>query len=75
MKHNKQVVHINRLKKAHDPEIWKPKQEPEAPKKRINKKPKKSENQEEEADIRIGSFPLLEIHPPETRVDPGTPPS
>jgi len=35
--HNKQVVHVNMLKKAYDPEIWKPKQEPEAPKKRINR--------------------------------------
>ena len=74
MNHKKQIVHVNRLKKAYDPEIWKPKQEPEAPKKRINKKPTKSETQEEEY-IRIGSFPLLEIHPPETRVVPGTPPS
>jgi len=34
MNHKKQAVH--RLKKVYDPEIWKPKQEPEAPKKRIN---------------------------------------
>ena len=75
MNHKKQVVHVNRLKKAYDPEIWKPKQEPEAPKKRRNKRPTRSENQEEEENIRIGSYPLLEIHPPETRVEPGTPPS
>ena len=73
MNHKKQTVHANRLKKAYDPEIWKPKQEPETPKKRINKGSPKSENQEAE-DIRIGSFPLLEI-PQETGVEPGTPPS
>ena len=72
LNHKKQIVHVNRLKKAYDPEIWKPKQEPEAPKKRINKGSPKSENQEEEEDIRIGSFPLLEIHPRETGVEPGT---
>ena len=75
MNHKEQVVHVNRLKKAYDPEIWKPKQEPEAPKERINKRPTKSENQAEEEDIRIGSYLLLEIHPLETRVEPGTPPS
>ena len=72
--HKKQILHENRLKKAYDPEIWKPKQEPEAPKKRINKRFPKSENQDEE-DIRVGSFPLLEIKPQETGVEPRTPPS
>jgi len=44
--------------------------------KRINKKFPKSENQqEEEQDIRIGSFPLLEIQQQETGVEPGIPPS
>jgi len=75
MNHKKQIVHVNRLKKAYDPEIWKPKQEPEEPKKQINKGSPKSENQEEEEDIRIGSFPLLEIQENETGVEPGTLPS
>jgi len=74
MNNKKQIVHVNRLKKAYDPEIWKPKQEPEILKKRINKGSPKLENQEEE-DIRIGSFPLLEIQPQETGVEPGTLPS
>ena len=74
MNHKKQVVHVNRLKKAYDPEVWKIKQEPEAPKKRLNKRFPKSENQDEE-DIRVGSFPLLEIQPQETGVEPGTLPS
>ena len=69
MNHKKQVVHVNRLKKAYDPEVWKIKQEPEAPKKRLNKRFPKSENQDEE-DIRVGSFPLLEIQPQETGVEP-----
>jgi len=73
MNHKKQIVHLNRLKKAYDPEIWKSKHEREAPKKRINKRFPKSENQEEE-DIRIGSFPPLEIRQ-ETGVEPGTTPS
>jgi len=47
MNHKKQIVHVNRLKKAYDPEIWKSKQEPEASKKQINKLFPKSENQEE----------------------------
>ena len=70
----KRTVHVNRLNKAYDPEIWKSKQELEAPKKRINKRFPKSENQEEE-DIRIGFFPLLEIQPQETGVEPRTPQS
>jgi len=74
MNHKKQVVHVNGLKKAYDPEIWKPKQEPEAHKKRINKRFPKSEDQDEE-DIRVGSFPLLEIQPQETGVKPRTSPS
>ena len=73
MNHKRQVVHVNRLKKAYNPEIWKPKQEPEAPKKQTFKRFPKSEEQEEE-DTRIGSLPLLEIQPPETGVEPGTPP-
>ena len=48
MNHKKQIVHVNRLKKAYDPEISKPNQEPETVKKWIIKKPTKSENQEEE---------------------------
>jgi hypothetical protein len=74
MNHKKQIVHVNRLKKTYDPVIWKPKQEPEAPKKWINKRFLKSENQDEE-DIRIGSFPLLEIQQQELGVEPRTPPS
>jgi len=74
MSHKRQVVHVTRLKKAYNPEIWKPKQEPEAPKKQAYKRFPKSEEQEEE-DIRIGSLPVLEIQPPETGVEPGTPPS
>jgi len=74
MNHKKQIVHVKRLKKACDPEIWKPKQEPVAPKKRINKRFPNSENQDEE-DIRIGSFPALEIQPQETGVERGTPAS
>lgn len=73
MNHKRQVVHVTRLKKAYNPEIWKPKQEPEAPKKQAYKRFPKSEEQEE--DIRICSLPLLEIQPPETGVEPGTPPS
>jgi len=74
MNYKKKVVHVNRLKKAYDPKIWKPKQELEAPKKRINKRFPKSENQDEEY-IRIGSFPLLEIQQQELGVEPRTPPS
>jgi len=74
MNHKKKTVHANRLKEAYDPEILKPKQEPEARKKRKNKRSPRSENQEEE-EIQIGSFPLLEIQPQETVVEPGTPPS
>ena len=74
MNHKKEIVHGNSLKKVYDPKIWKPKQEPEIPKKRINKRFPKSENQDEE-DIRIGSFPILEIQSQETGVEPRTPPS
>jgi len=35
MNHKKKIVHVNSLKKAYAPEILKPKQELEAPKKRI----------------------------------------
>jgi len=55
MNRKKKIVHVNRLKKAYDPEIWKPKQEPEAGKKGINRRFPKSENQDEE-DILIVPF-------------------
>jgi len=32
MNNKTQVVHVNRLKMAYNPEIWKPKQKPENPK-------------------------------------------
>jgi len=54
--------------------IWKPKHKEEAPKKRINKRFPNSENQDEE-DIQIDSFPLLEMQPQETGVEPRTAPS
>jgi len=40
-------VHVNRLKIAYNPQIWKPKQKPENPKIRTEKKVAKSEELEE----------------------------
>jgi hypothetical protein len=69
-----QVVHVNRLQIAHNPEIWEPKQKPGNPKIRPKKEITNSEGLEE-YEVQIGSRPLLKTGPPQERFEPRTPPS
>jgi len=54
MNNKTQVVHVNRLKIACNPETWKPKQKPENPKIRTEKKITKSDELEK-YEVLIGS--------------------
>jgi hypothetical protein len=74
MDNKTQVVHVNRLKIACNPEMWKPKLKPENPKIRNEKKITKSDELEE-YEVLIGSRPLLKTRPPQERLEPRTPPS
>jgi hypothetical protein len=58
MNHKKQIVHVNRLKKAYKLKIWKPRPKPEIPKNRKDKEAVKPEELKEN-EIQIGSLPLL----------------
>jgi hypothetical protein len=58
MSKKKQVVHVNRLKMAHDPKIWRPKPNPETLKKRKNREAENPEEQAEENEMQFGSLPL-----------------
>ena len=63
----KQTVHVNRLKPAHNPEIWKPKTERKVAKKCPNKPVTHLEAEEEE--IRARPLPLTEANRPEDSSD------
>jgi len=52
-----QVVHVNRLKDAHNTDLWKPKQHRNATKK-TREKVKRHLDEEEEDEFRIGSLPM-----------------
>jgi hypothetical protein len=52
-----QVVHVNRLKIAHNTDLWKPKQHRNATKK-AREKVKKHLDEEEEDEFRNGSLPI-----------------
>jgi len=74
MNNKTHVVHVNRLKVAYNSETWKPKQKPENPEIRTEKKITKSEELEE-YEVQIGSRPPLKTRTPQTRLEPRTPPS
>ena len=75
----KQTVHVNRLKPAHNPEIWKPKTEHKVAKKRPKKPVKRpveeaEEEEHEEAEqeeewIRAKPLPLTKANRPEDSTD------
>jgi hypothetical protein len=73
MNNKTQVVHVNRLKIAWNPETWKPKQKPENPKIRTVKKVTKSDELEE-YEVQLGSRSLLKTRQPQERLEPRTPP-
>jgi len=52
-----QVVHVNRLKIAHNTDLWKPKQHRNATKKTCEED-KKHLDADEEGEVRIGSLPM-----------------
>jgi hypothetical protein len=66
----RQIVHVNRLKAAHDPSIWKPKPRCQTPSKRREKSGTTQEEEEGEEEVRIGPFPLLSEMPLEARTPP-----
>jgi transposase InsO family protein len=70
----RQVVHVNRLKKAHDPGIWNPKPTPKGPVKRQDR-PKTQVSELSEDNVQIGPRPLLETVRRQERVEPTTPPT
>lgn len=74
MNNKTQVVHVNRLKIAWNPETWKPKQKLENTKIRTEKKITKSDELEE-CEVQIGFRPLLKTRPPQEGLEPRTPPS
>jgi hypothetical protein len=74
MNNKTQVVHVNRLKVAWNPETWKPKQKPENPKIRTKKKITKSDELEE-YEVQICFRPLLKTRLPQERLEPRTLPS
>ena len=77
----KQVVHINKIKPAHNTDTWKPKpstRNSSKPATRPNKQAKQKTTrtkESEEDEVRIGPFPLLKARPPVDQVEPRTPPS
>jgi hypothetical protein len=69
----KQVVHVNRLKQAYNADNWQPKTSPKAKKKHNRKLPTYA-SEEEEDEVRIGTFPLLQTAHQEKENEPRTPP-
>jgi len=69
----KQIVHVNRLKQAYNPDSWKPKVKKKAKRKSRNKLPAHTEEEEEEQ-IKIGPFPLVLPTPQENATDRLPPP-
>jgi len=57
-KNKQQVVHVNRMKRAYNSQIWKPKFEPRT-KKRLQRETKKPTKQDEEEEFKFNSFPLV----------------
>ena len=66
----KQIVHVNRLKPAYNPDSWKPTVKQKAKRKVRNKPPAPTEEEE----IRIGPFPLVLQTPKENATDHLPPP-
>ena len=70
----RQIVHVNRLKAAHDPSVWKPKSKRQTPSKQSEKSRTMQEEEEGEEEVRIGPFPLLSEVPLEARTQPNQTP-
>ena len=65
----RQVVHVNRLKAAPDPSVWKPKPKRQTAKKH-SERSRTTQEEEGEEEVRIGPFPLLSEAPLEARTPP-----
>jgi hypothetical protein len=72
MDNKRQIVHVNRLKRAHNIDAWRPKQGQTEPKKG-GKKGKTQRRGEEEEEIKMGSIPMLRVRPAEAVVEQSTP--
>jgi hypothetical protein len=56
----RQVIHVNCMKKAQNPRLWKPESEQRAVKKPQRRRAKRSvSNDEEEEEFAVGSYPLV----------------
>ena len=69
----KQIVHVNRLKQAYNTDALKPPAKQKAKRKSHNKAPAHT-GEEDEEEIKIGSFPLVLPTPQENATDHLTPP-
>jgi hypothetical protein len=72
--YKKEIVHVNRLKRAYNPRLWKPKIERSS----VRKKPKKQKEQtseDKENEIRLGPFPLVTTDFPTNVIEHQTPPN
>ena len=65
----KQTVHVNRLKPAHNSEIWKPKTERKFAKNRPKKPVTRPVEESEEEGIRVRPLPLTKANRPEDNTD------
>ena len=65
-----QIVHVNRLKAAHDPSVWKLKPSHKAWRKPYERPVTTREEEQEEDEIRIGPFLLLSETPLKARTPP-----
>ena len=65
----KQIVHVNRLKLAHNPEIWKPITERKVAKKRPKKPVTRTVEEAEEEEIRATPLPVTKANRPEDSTD------
>jgi hypothetical protein len=65
----KQVVHVNRLKRAHNVDPWTPLTKPKT-KKNPPKKPVEKQEESEEYEIKIGPFPLVSTEDATNRTEP-----
>jgi hypothetical protein len=77
-KGKEKTVHVNRIKPAHNPELWKPKTESRPPKKLPQKQASltpQQMNDEEEAGLSLGPFPILEETLTTEGTEQGTPTS
>ena len=68
----KQIVHINRLKRAYNSEFWTPQQKQKTPKQK-HKRLTKTRDEETDFEFRLGPFPPTTPHHAAERIEPVPP--